>query len=846
MLRLFLESTVRLLLSIEGFKGSRAVWRGSTGLQGLRVGSAPIASVQPTYNFWCTEHFYISRLDLTPSPTYTRLRTHKAAGAPVRNASDMQSIWSRAAEAHVCFRCFSRARIHIARSAIRRATTRETFTAFYATETGSAARLDARHEDDRHQLRARDIQETWDSRPQQGQEIPRQNVEFRKMRPRAPMSAIEALNSICDTEEALERFQPTERNFNKFLRSIHRLYDPEEKVSSGYVDHLGSNLAAVQLAVDQAQRQDNGIEGREPMTSVQFEKFHHMINKLVDSLISESYQVEFPNDPVRARRNFESLDSAWTAIRMLRSEGYPRYRHPSVDPKATRQARDQLADRIRTLFEAWGADRAAKPKFQVAKICYNLLVCSVPPSIHHYNLLLVGFIQKAHYSLGDIVIDSLFEDSRLRPTTETLVCLLTHYRKKRDITGFYNIIRRMMAIDSRGMLLRRRWYEDVVQIPALHPWARRPEVTTSLQANWVIELPYRGPDVYEALVSGLLGFGRVKDAVKVFVGSLQERMGVSVDLFIYMLKQCLHTLDTSTAEILSHGLIDNADAVVSLLLRDSCPQRLVEHLYPVLNMGKPPSRPMSEERAQMVWNSTTLAVSLQDSGSARRIQTAMFIRHTETYLSRLGKRTRLVSRISSVTSPEERVVIANYCIGKLTRLQERQRKLSGTVLKHQALQTTVRMLEQLTWDLGSPERLAKSHKRVSSVLGDALPRSAATDLFEQRARLEEIMTVTDDWFHYRLSKTRGIISDTRGLMLYAELRMITVRRLMMHAFWLLRVPADSAWRSLDISEPDTQAVYSRAPQGEAGHMEAPTAEGRLWPRAETNAVFVGVPQGRVA
>lgn len=764
----------------------------------------------------------------------------------------MQSLWSRAAEAPFRF-----SRVHT-QSAIRRATkcglpltNSEKFTPAYTTETGSAAELDARYSDDIRNSQVANVRETQGRRPHKKLDIliSRQDVDSRKMRPRASLTALEALNSICDTEEALDRYAPTGRNFNKFLRSLHRLYDPEDKIGSGYVDHLGANLAAVQLAVDQAQMQDDGTAGREPMTRIQFEKFHAMINKMVDRLISESYYVEFPNDPERAQRNLESLDSAWTAIRMLRSDGYPRYNHPSIDPETTKQARDQLADKLRALFDAWGVDRAAKPKFQVAKICYNLLVCPVPPSIHHYNLLLVGFLQKAHYSLGDIVIHSMLEDSRLRPTTETLVCLLVHYRKKRDIKGFYRIIRRMMALDNRGMLIKRRWYEDVVRIPVLRQWARQAEVTTSVPANWVIELPSRGQGVYEALVSGLLGFGRVKDAVKVFVGSLQEGMGISVDLFIYMLKQCLYTLDTPTADILSRGLLDNVDVVVSLLLRDNCPHRLTEHLYPVLNLGEPPSWPMSEARAKMIWNSRTLATSAQDSDRAHRIQTAMFIRHTETYLSRLEKRVRLVSQMSLAMSPVERFVIANYCVGKLHRLQERQTQLSETLLKHQTLQNTVRMLEQRTWDLGSPEMLAEAHKRVSGVLGDSLRRPTRAESFEQRARFEEIMTVTDDWFHYRISKTRGIISDQRRLMLYAELRMITARRLMLAAFWLLRVPADLGWRSLDITEPSVQAVDGLEPQGEVGRKEAPTAEGGLWPRAEADAVFVGVRAvsgGRVA
>lgn len=761
----------------------------------------------------------------------------------------MQLLWSRASDAHVCS---SRAYTHVSRSAISRITNRsrqrkhsDTFAAFYTTDLDSATVRDLLHHDGSHPMLDRETQKSrpyWVKRPVAKRSlISRQPVDFRQMRPRPPMGGIEALNSICDTEEALTRYEASERNYRKFLRSLHCIYDPEDRVSNGYVDYLGSRLTAVQLAVDREQRQDDGLEAREPMTTLQFEKYHYMINKMVDHLISESYYVEFPNDPERARRNFESLDSAWTAIRMLRSEGYPKYNHPSVDPQATKQARDQLADKIRTLFEAWGTSRAAKPKFQVAKICYNLLVCPVPPSIHHYNLLLVGFLRKSHFSLGDIVIESFLEDSRLRPTPQTHVCLLAHYRKKKDMHGFYHIIRRMMALDNRGMLLRRRWYEDVAKIPALHQWARQPEVTTSLQANWVIERPSRGQDIYEALVSGLLGFGRVKDAVKVFVGSLHEGMGTSVELFIYLLKQCVHTLDASTTAILSVGLVDNVEVITSLLLRDNCPQRLIEHLLPVLNLGEPPSWPFSEERAEMIWNLTTFGTDPLDSGRQRCIKTAMFIRYTEAYLSRLKTRIRPMNHLSRVSSPVERAVIAIYCVNELQRLQERQAKLSGTALKYQALQKMVAMLEELTWDLGPPERLAKIHRQVLAVLGDHMPRPAGAVSHEEPSRLDAIATVADDWFHYRISKTRGVISDARRLMLYVELRMITGRRLLLSTRRLLRAPATFGWRSLDLSSLETQAENGPKQPGEVGHKEAQTEDGGLWPKAEMRAVFAGVP-----
>ncbi|KAF3765459.1 hypothetical protein M406DRAFT_257757, partial [Cryphonectria parasitica EP155] len=427
------------------------------------------------------------------------------------------------------------------------------------------------------------------------------------------------------------------------------------------------------------------------MTSIQFEKFHDMVNSMVDRLIAQSYYDELPGDPDKARRNLNSLDSAWTAIRMLRSEGYPRYNHPSVDPAGSKQSRDQLGDMIRNLFATWDEGKAAKPKFQVAKICYNLLVCPHPPSIHHYNLLLAGFMRKKMHNLADIVTESLLEHSRLRPTTQTIVCLLIHYRQKKDIHGFYNIIRRMTAIDNRGLLIRRRWYADVVKIPALHQWANKPEVTTSLKANWVIERPGRSQDIYEALVSGLLSFGRVKDAVKVFIGSLQEGVGTSVELFTYLLKQCLYTIDVSAADILVRGLIDNTSLVVSLILRSNCPRRLAEQLYPILNMGKPPSWPFSKERAQMAWSSAVTAVSPQDKGRIRLLTTALFIRQAETQLSRLHKAIYRASYMLGVEHAVQRTTIALCGITELNELQRHHQRVAARLLKHQSLLKMTRL-----------------------------------------------------------------------------------------------------------------------------------------------------------
>lgn len=595
------------------------------------------------------------------------------------------------------------------------------------------------------------------------------------MRPR-PLgkNVIEILRSICKTEDALIRHAESRPTLNKFILNMHRAYDPARRLGDPAFKSMGSNFDMIAESI-QEDSQPGGILHREPMTNQQFERYHGMMNKLVDSLIIQSYYDETPSDPEFARRSLQSLDSAWTAIRLLRSEGYPRYNHPGLDLAASEEGRTKLTDMLRKLFDTW--DETTRPKYQVAKICYNLLVCPVPPSIHHYNALILGFTRKGMHNLSDLVVESLLEESRLRPTSQTVACLLLHYRHKDDILGFYGIIRRMLALDNRGLLLRRRWREEVIQIPDLRKWAKQPEVTTSLKGNWVIERPMRNRDIYETLVSGLLHFGRVKDAAKVFVASLQEKWGISVELFIQLLRQCLYTLNAPAADILLYGFVENARVMNALILRANCPRRLAEHLYPLLNMGKPPSWPFSEERASLMWHSKTLTSTAEDRASVRRLTVAMFIRQTETHLWRLQKIVRRLKRIIKFAlGPRDVMDWAQMGMNELLAVSLRSRRLAETLLKHQALLKTATELEESTWDV-EPGTTTELYRRVACALESSIPKPTTPGIWERFKHDEQITLLATQWMRYRLSKMHGIRREVERTTLEIELKLMIAWRL---------------------------------------------------------------------
>lgn len=732
-----------------------------------------------------------------PPPSPSRPRSQAAAGACFRNASGMQSLWSRAAPAHICS---CRACAHAtgtpmrlasaAMSPLRNPRLAGTSTTWYTTIRGTSSVLSAHYKDARRtklggktapssnslaSLRRLSSSLAGDQ-DDDGRAASTGQLLGTIMASSLSGDSIEILKSICKMDDALVRHTESRPVFAKFLRAMHKSYDPRQTLGDTTFLRLGPK-ATLDMITDSIKEksQPGGSIHRESMTIQQFERYHGMINKLVDSLISQSYYDEIPEDPDAAHRQLNSLDSAWTAMRLLRSEGYPRYNHPKLNPTAAEVGRAKLTDMLWTLFESW--DESTRPKFRVAKICYNLLVCPVPPTIHHYNALILGFTRKGAHNLADLVVESLLDESRLRPTSETVACLLLHYRYKNDIIGFYGIIRRMMAIDNRGLLIRRRWYEEVLQIPDLRKWAKEPEVTASLKGNWVIERPMRNRDIYEALVSGLLHFGRVKDAAKVFVASVQEKWGISVELFIQLLRQCFYTLNAPAADILLRGFIENAEVMTRLVLRHNCPRKMAEHLYPLLNMGKPPSWPFSEERAKLIWHSKTMATTVEDRANIRRLTVAMFIRQSENHLIRLNHVVLRIGRmINYAQTPRQRIHIAQMGASELLSISLHNRRLAARLLKHQALLKTARTLEDSTWDV-EPGRLAALYSRVVSALESSIPRPARPVGWELSDHDAEITLLAGQWMQYRLSRMHGIRPEAKRTFLDAELALVMARRL---------------------------------------------------------------------
>ncbi|KAK0634629.1 hypothetical protein B0T17DRAFT_586402 [Bombardia bombarda] len=488
----------------------------------------------------------------------------------------MQGIWSTASQ---LWGCHCRICLSATNTVARRAAstiarrrhknlTNEIYTAFYSTVVATAVVVDAGRKNERRRELDRQIAEAKSRLATAMEQSASRDLEhivssastysdefFRYV----PPGKEAVLVSICNTKTPvlLDRIGARYKRWRDIskVREVHGL-------KLHVYDGVGTaSLATCQNAV--ASEEGNlAFSQREPVTELQFSMMTDMINDLVDGLLEEAYR-ETENQAPFARRHPSNPDSAWNAIRRLRSEGYPRYSHPSLDPEGAKKDRLKLDQTNSEIMAGWDIWRREN---YVAKICYNLLVSNTPPGIESYNTLMLGFTKLGEHRLADAVAYSFLDKSHLKPTQATLLCLLHHYRLKKDVIGFRRVIRRMTGYDRRGIGLRRREVTWLGYRPPLsvQDWFNHRDVT--VKQGYAIELPKFDAPVFEAILEGLIDFNMLGHAARLYVACLREKVAVSYTLVAELLHACINLFDDMATQTLIHGFLAHIDETTSMIL----------------------------------------------------------------------------------------------------------------------------------------------------------------------------------------------------------------------------------------------------------------------------------------
>ena len=314
----------------------------------------------------------------------------------------MQAIWSRAAQVHACS---CRACLHATNAGVRRATTKvprrkvslaDVFTACYTTIMAVAAVTDASRKDERKKKLERrlenakvDLARVMRMAPELEQSARYKSASAPKS-PTPSSSLVDALTSICVSDGRLRRHMEGKPRRDRRRDRLYLEFGLRRRFQHDSV--LGS-LDGIReaMAAEELQRRPRQ---REPGSAVQLSRHSQMVDGLVNDLMSEAYAHDFPDNLETRRRWVQSLDGAWTALKLLRSEDYPRYELPTTDMAWTSKVRRELNDSLRTLFSSWEQKQNEKTThslqsrahFWVAKLCHNLLVSAVPPGIETYRV----------------------------------------------------------------------------------------------------------------------------------------------------------------------------------------------------------------------------------------------------------------------------------------------------------------------------------------------------------------------------------------------------------------------------------------------------------------------------
>ncbi|TLD25568.1 hypothetical protein PspLS_06007 [Pyricularia sp. CBS 133598] len=460
-------------------------------------------------------------------------------------------------------------------------------------------------------------------------------------------SVAKAIEAICVPQELLKNNERTMPHREAHLDSLHAVYFKTKRLASSAVElapvaeaqhdeeenHIKSVRENSKLSGDSDSRPEeaedfvydprgspihetdiqqldaNNIQEellhqgpyRGPRKDIHVHENRQRINTLVDALMNQAVTERFRGKIEPIRRAIESLDGPWTALEMLRQEGYPKYQSTRIDPIAGAEGIKKINDHARMVFARWeqaiieekarglpsrkNDEGSALATTMLYKICFNLLTQVYEPEVHTFNTLILGFTMVGEHRLARIVVDS-FMRTKMLPTRATIVIILHHYYASNDILGFYHWVRRMIGLDSMGVGIRRvRLSTTEDDGETFLSWAARENV--ALCGEWLVTRSWLDASEMEAILKGLIYFGQAQHAAQILSISLKRGHAIQTTTFIDLLAMIGSRLDHDAASLLVRGLCANSGDVTSLLLEEddsSCPALLVAQLRRVLEL----------------------------------------------------------------------------------------------------------------------------------------------------------------------------------------------------------------------------------------------------------------------
>ncbi|KAH8601330.1 hypothetical protein B0O99DRAFT_681354 [Bisporella sp. PMI_857] len=262
---------------------------------------------------------------------------------------------------------------------------------------------------------------------------------------------------------------------------------------------------------------------REPSSRIHIRRLEGMVSLLVTRLLYTARICSLSRGTKDNSVEFRRMSDRIEGLQHRRTQ-LPEYVWP--DDESVQKERDGLHAAFMKLDRGWTQD--ANLELMIAKICYNLLICTAPPSIQTYNALLKILLAHEQPELSQVLVDSFLEESKFKANPRWVHLMLLHYIAKRDQAGFLSIISRMNAVNGQDLRLKRRSPADLYMkkqtqngpqplMPHVREWKNsRPTITRKdpVRQRWFLhEMFVPSPEIYDTMLRGFLEFKMIRDAV---------------------------------------------------------------------------------------------------------------------------------------------------------------------------------------------------------------------------------------------------------------------------------------------------------------------------------------------
>ena len=194
-------------------------------------------------------------------------------------------------------------------------------------------------------------------------------------------------------------------------------------------------------------------------------------------------------------------------------------------------------------------------ELMIAKICFNLLVASVPPRKETVNSLLQNFAVNGLHHQSRILIKCLFYDGpdclgQYMPDMHTLALMLDHFAAVGDAHGFVSLTKRMRG--GGGGLLRRFRFQKPQNLDVIRTVKSGKFIGDGM--GFVEKTP-RNDAMFDSLILGSLRLGRLKAASRYFRSALREGCDVTAKALLWLVSSCVADLDHSTGFRIIHAIV---------------------------------------------------------------------------------------------------------------------------------------------------------------------------------------------------------------------------------------------------------------------------------------------------